>query len=183
MYLFTTYLLYQHRGIVAKEYKYKAVVICEDMNLTMFPFDEHECNLTMSAGKYFIIGLWHKYVLSIISFEEYYDEKDIDYTFIAHNGYTHVKRTFITHPYWNVEESEHMVETKIVNGIEVPSSYITIRLERQISSYVFHTFIPSFVLCVASTLSVFIHYDNMPARMSLVTSSCLSLITLYSGAK
>ena len=76
-----------------------------------------------------------------------------------------------------------MIETRTIHGIEVPFSFINIHIKRQISSYVFHTFMPSFVLSVASTLSVFIHYDNMPARMSLVTSSCLSLITLYSGAK
>ena len=139
--------------------------MCYEMDLRMFPFDQHDCNVSMSA--------------------EYYEDKDIDFTFSLHDEEAHVaKKVYsLTHPDWYLDVSDHMIETRTVHGIEVPFSFLNIHIERKISSYVFHTFMPSFVLSVASTLSVFIHYDNMPARMSLVTSSCLSLITLYSGSK
>ena len=39
-------------GLVIREFKYKAVVLCEKMDLQMFPFDEHDCNVSVSAGKY-----------------------------------------------------------------------------------------------------------------------------------
>ena len=120
----------------------------------------------------------------ISCFLEYYEAKDIDFTLSLHKDSHQAKKVdCLTHPDWNLNVSDHMIETRTIHGIEVPYSFINIHIKRQISSYVFHTFMPSFVLSVASTLSVFIHYDNMPARMSLVTSSCLSLITLYSGAK
>ena len=120
----------------------------------------------------------------ISRFLEYYEAKDIDFNLSLHNEIHQAKKVdCLMHPDWNLNVSDHMIETRTIHGIEVPFSFININIKRQISSYVFHTFMPSFVLSVASTLSVFIHYDNMPARMSLVTSSCLSLITLYSGAK
>ena len=39
-------------GVVIREFKYKAVVLCEKMDLQMFPFDEHDCNVSVSAGGY-----------------------------------------------------------------------------------------------------------------------------------
>jgi len=56
-------------------------------------------------------------------------------------------------------------------------------LERNRSGILMHFYLPSLILCLASTLSLFIHQDLWPARMSLCVTSCLSLITLIMGAK
>ena len=158
-----------------------ATVICTTyddikMNFRNFPFDHHECSIPVSLG-----------------YER--DENiragsgsmNVMFNLFEHSN--EIPQNKLEHPDWKLGFSQHKIIIKEIpmakqdKVLRVPESTYSITLQREITSYYVHTFMPSLVLCLACTLSSFIHYDNMPARMSLVTSSCLSLITLFSGAK
>ena len=151
-----------------------ATVICTSyddtkMNFKHFPFDYHNCSIPIR-----------------LDYEKYYRDGSINVRF---NLFEHSDEIKLEHPDWKLGFSQHKIIIKDITMakrdkvLSVPVSIYSITLQREITSYYFHTFMPSLFLCLACTLSNFIHYDNMPARMSLVTSSCLSLITLFSGAK
>ena len=55
--------------------------------------------------------------------------------------------------------------------------------ERKISTHILHEYVPSLMLSIASTASLFIPAECMPARMSLSVTTCLSMITLFVSAK
>ena len=56
-------------------------------------------------------------------------------------------------------------------------------LRRKISGLFLHVYLPSFILSIASSMSLFIPYYHMPARMSLSATTSLSTITLFVKAK
>ena len=60
---------------------------------------------------------------------------------------------------------------------------MTFRLQRKVSSHIFQTFVPSFMLCISSMFSVFIPSEVVPGRMGLCVTSFLSLISLFNGAR
>ena len=154
-----------------------ATVICASyddtkMNFRHFPFDYHNCSIPIK-----------------LDYEKYYRDGSVNVMFNLFEHSDEISQNKLEHPDWKLGFSEHKIIIQEIplakrdKILRVPESIYSITLQREITSYYFHTFMPSLVLCLACTLSSFIHYDNMPARMSLVTSSCLSLITLFSGAK
>ena len=68
-------------------------------------------------------------------------------------------------------------------GEVVQTMKLTLMMKRHTSEHVLHTLVPSLMLCVASSMSLFIPYDLYAARMSLSGTTCLSMITLFTGAK
>ena len=56
-------------------------------------------------------------------------------------------------------------------------------ITRKISGLFLHVYLPSFILSIASSMSLFIPYYHMPARMSLSATTSLSTITLFVKAK
>ena len=57
------------------------------------------------------------------------------------------------------------------------------KLERTLTNHILQTFIPSMMLCSASTGSLFIPQNIVPGRMGLSVTSLLSLISLLNGAR
>ena len=60
---------------------------------------------------------------------------------------------------------------------------LEIVLTRKTGNHLLHVFLPTFMLAAASIMSLFIPPENMAPRMSLSTSTCLSMIVLCVGAK
>ena len=60
---------------------------------------------------------------------------------------------------------------------------LEIVLTRKTGNHILHVFLPTFMLSMASIMSLFIPPKNMAPRMSLSTSTCLSMIVLCIGAK
>ena len=60
---------------------------------------------------------------------------------------------------------------------------LNITFERKLSGHILHVYLPSVMLSIASVTSLFIPAENIPGRMSLSVTSCLSMITLFVGAK
>ena len=87
--------------------------------------------------------------------------------------------TNLVNPGWTVQVS-NFTQTQVYNHRAVTFYFM---LERKRAGILMHFYLPSLILCLASTLSLFIHHDLLPARMSLSVTSCLSLITLIIGAK
>ena len=56
-------------------------------------------------------------------------------------------------------------------------------MTRKVSGLVLHVYLPSLILSIASTMTLFIPYYHMPARMVLSSTTCLSTITLFVKAK
>lgn len=56
-------------------------------------------------------------------------------------------------------------------------------LKRTLTGHLLQTFIPSMMLCIASTGSLFIPSHIVPGRMGLTITSFLSLISLFNGAR
>ena len=54
---------------------------------------------------------------------------------------------------------------------------------RPLTNHLLQTFVPSFMLSIASASSVFIPSNIVPGRMSLCITSFLSLISLFNGAR
>ena len=56
-------------------------------------------------------------------------------------------------------------------------------LKRPLTNHFLQTFIPSMMLSVISSASVFIPLEIVPGRMALSITSFLSLISLFNGAR
>ena len=89
------------------------------------------------------------------------------------------KETNLINPGWTIQVS-NFTETLVYNSRALTFYFM---LERNRSGILMHFYLPSLILCLSSTMSLFIHHDLWPARMSLSVTSCLSLITLIIGAK
>ena len=59
---------------------------------------------------------------------------------------------------------------------------VEIVLERKLTNHFLQTFLPSMMLCLASTGSLFIPSHIVPGRMGLAITSFLSLISLFNGS-
>ena len=60
---------------------------------------------------------------------------------------------------------------------------IEIKFTRLVTVYIWQIFMPSLLLCIASTLSVFIPSQLVPGRMSLSVTSFLALVALFGNAR
>ena len=58
-----------------------------------------------------------------------------------------------------------------------------IKFSRLISVFMWQIYMPSFLLCIASTLSVYIPSQIVPGRMSLSVTSFLALVALFGNAR
>jgi hypothetical protein len=58
-----------------------------------------------------------------------------------------------------------------------------IQFERVVGTFVFQVYMPSMLLCLVATASVFIPSDIVPGRMALCVTTFLSLIALFNGAR
>ena len=87
-------------------------------------------------------------------------------------------------PDWNVElheKGEIEVENVGMKEVHVLKSYIT--FNRITSNEILHTFLPTIMLSIASSCSVFLSPDLLTTRMSLCVTSFLSMIAVFKGAK
>ena len=60
---------------------------------------------------------------------------------------------------------------------------IEIKFVRLFTVYMWQVFMPSLLLCIVSTLSVFIPSHLVPGRMSLSVTSFLTLVALFTSAR
>ena len=78
---------------------------------------------------------------------------------------------------------------KLVNGSCTTTNQnehcysVDIVLSRKITNHILHVYLPSWMLSMAAFMSLFIPANNMAARMGLSTSTTLSSIVLFVGAK
>ena len=136
---------------------YKTKIRCT-MDFQWYPFDRHICS--------------HPFLI-----EDSIENVDIDYDPEFTMIRSSIERTlspdwYITLKVVNIKETE--------DGLLLPLDII---FERKLSSHILHVYTPSLMLSVASVTSLFIPAEYMPGRMSLSVTSCLSMITLFVGAK
>ena len=60
---------------------------------------------------------------------------------------------------------------------------IEFQFARLVTIYMWQVFLPSLLLCIASTLSAFIPSHIVPGRMSLSVTSFLALVALFGNAR
>ena len=125
------------------------------VDLYSYPFDKHTCEVS------FVFGFLEE------GQEILFGDSPIE------------NNTNLMNPGWTIQVSTFS-ETKVYNHRALTFYFI---LERKMAGILMHFYLPSLILCLASTLSLFIHHDLLPARMSLSVTSCLSLVTLIMGAK
>ena len=58
-----------------------------------------------------------------------------------------------------------------------------IKFKRLVSVFIWQIYMPSLLLCIASTLSVYIPSQIVPGRMSLSVTSFLALVALFGNAR
>ena len=70
-------------------------------------------------------------------------------------------------------------------GVQYTTSFAenVYSLKRPLTNHFLQTFIPSMMLSVISSASVFIPLEIVPGRMALSITSFLSLISLFNGAR
>ena len=59
----------------------------------------------------------------------------------------------------------------------------TLLFERVASSEIMQTFIPSLMLSIASSSSLYVNPDRLPARIGLCGTTFLSMIALFKGSR
>lgn len=136
-----------------------------DFTFDWFPFDVHQCQASVDLR----------------------DDKVrlLQYDIDGLENHWFYKNSFapIYHPLWTIDLSLTKPYNQTINGERVQRMTRTFELSRKMSGYFFHIFLPSFMLCIASTISLFIPYKLFAPRMTLSATSCLSMITLFNGAK
>ena len=142
-----------------KNDNFKVIIRCE-RNYNWFPFDTQNCS--------------HAYILDAnpSDIQVIYDPaKILQKSFIHQN----------INPDWYISLEIRNVFVSTKNNKQIlPLNLI---IQRKISVHILHLFVPSIMLCIASMASLFIPQDYVPGRMSLVVTSCLSMITLFIAAK
>ena len=81
-----------------------------------------------------------------------------------------------------LSEESHLNET--TKGVINHSTLVyQFRFKREVSSEVMQTFLPSLMLSIASSSSLYISFDQLPARMGLCATTFLALIALFKGSR
>ena len=98
----------------------------------------------------------------------------------ANTNHRHrTNKTDLIHPDWIIECSN--LTAVHFEGYQAITFKLTFK--REWTSHLIHFFAPSIILSISSMMSLYIHYDMLPARMSLSVTTCLAMITLIMGAK
>ena len=93
--------------------------------------------------------------------------------------------------YYNYDaymNSSYYNETEIDTSAEKEWNYsdgliFRIKFTRLVSVFMWQIYMPSLLLCIASTLSVYIPSQIVPGRMSLSVTSFLALVALFGNAR
>ena len=116
---------------------------------------------------------WYPFDYQICKHRILLDEQNLDFQFDVKKALE--KSKFTDNPDWKA-----FLRKGNCNGISKQICFsLDLVLKRKISNHIFHTFIPSILLALASTTSLYIPSDHMPARMSLSVTASLSMITLF----
>ena len=121
---------------------------------------------------------WYPFDTQICSHPILIDEPSITINYDANEV---LKLSTVEHfedPDWNITLRTGHCEEK-----EKHCFSLDLIFERKISTHILHEYVPSLMLAIASTASLFIPAECMPARMSLSVTTCLSMITLFVSAK
>ena len=154
---FDRVLIYNRGDIKLSNVDLKSFVRCH-MDYTWYPFDVQICPhpfLVDEDPKVMKIKYDHEQVFEDSSVEKF---EDPDWKISLYPG----------------DCKEHIKEQCFS---------VDLIFERKIATHILHEYVPSLMLSIASTASLFIPSENMPARMSLAVTSCLSMITLFVNAK
>ena len=92
--------------------------------------------------------------------------------------------------YYNYDDymnSSNYNETKMDDSAEEwnysDGLIFRIKFKRLVSVFMWQIYMPSLLLCIASTLSVYIPSQIVPGRMSLSVTSFLALVALFGNAR
>ena len=84
---------------------------------------------------------------------------------------------------WTLDNPERFDEILTLKEIQYSVLVYKLSFRRQTWSQIMQTFIPSLMLSLASASSLYINYNQLPARMGLAATSFLSLIALFKGSR
>ena len=142
-----------------------AMTIHCDFAFDWFPFDIHTCHASEELR------------------DGNVNMRAFDWANLKNHWFFFKTNTTVFHALWDIELSTKGPYNSTIYGEHVQSISLTFHLRRKINEHILHTFVPSFMLCVASTIAIFIPYSLFAPRMGLSVTSCLSMITLFNGAK
>ena len=135
----------------------KSIVRCA-MDYTWFPFDTQVCS--------------HPVLI---------DEPTITINYDVHRVLKESLVEQFKNPDWNITLRPGRCDPVKSEGKQCFS--VDLIFARKMSNHILHEYVPSLMLAFASTASLYIPADLLPARMSLSVTSCLSMITLFVNAK
>ena len=88
---------------------------------------------------------------------------------------------------WEFGNNHTIKEVFEVNGEEkvvlVTTQSFEIILRRNMANHWLQTFMPSLMICIISTMSVFVPSSQVPGRLGKCITSFLALISLFNGAR
>lgn len=86
---------------------------------------------------------------------------------------------------WTIlSEESHLGGAGAPKKVTNHSTFVYLfRFKREVSSEVMQTFLPSLMLSIASSSSLYISFDQLPARMGLCATTFLALIALFKGSR
>jgi hypothetical protein len=85
---------------------------------------------------------------------------------------------YMNSSYYNETEMDASEEWNYSDGL-----IFRIKFKRLVSVFMWQIYMPSLLLCIASTLSVYIPSQIVPGRMSLSVTSFLALVALFGNAR
>ena len=140
-----------------------------DMDFRWFPFDIQKVTQLSYSGKFFKIL---RLKISIIIFSEFGTDE-----YIIKTTKDIIKHDTLDHNY------EVTINVRKLDSTENFSSLLELELilKRRLTNHFLQTFLPSMMLCMASTGSLFIPSHIVPGRMGLAITSFLSLISIFNG--
>ena len=163
--------------------RYLLILKCE-LQFVWFPIDSHECTVTFEMGRC-IRYICVTYVLIFPLFSE--TEQPAVVLHFTNDLIQNTAQSALHVSGFQVHLSPAVSynATKVVKNkeMEVNGVRFSVILERVYSNHILHTYIPSVMLCIASTCSLFIPSDLIPGRMGLCITTFLSIISLFNGAK
>lgn len=156
----------------------------------MYPFDSHICEVTLDLGTLFnsfefgnVNPGWPKNIFQGSDNDPEDKSPIINVPVTVILPAKPMEAVVLTGSGWSVNVSNFTLITSGSENNRTRKLSSFIKFKRNLYGIFMHFYLTSLILCIASTLSLFIHQDLWPARMCLSVTSCLTLITLVMGAK
>ena len=152
-------------GHVFIELGFKVTISCP-MDFAWFPFDSVRCTISMVASK----------KQSIDAMELSWNKSFKKHQKLAEDE---VSGWYLDQP----KKSSKLVKlTRNGNPVQCSALLYTLKFKRVASYELMQTIIPSLMLSFASSSSLYVNYQQLPARIGLSGTTFLSMIALFKGS-